>query len=305
MTRWIVMTVLLTAACSNDGDDSEAAADALFDGMKRGDYASADDIIAGLDEAHAQNPDDAHMTFLLGAAHLWRVAEGARDPEHDVEITQTHAPLVGQLFGEALQRDPANAVPAGFFGLFLFDSGLAFGDPAMQGQGEALLGQAAAAHPEFGLFSQALALRNVPVDDPRLQKAVDAFWQWLDVCMGAPVDRADPDLSAFLTPDMIASFTGPRAFCWETSKVPNAAKGTLLIGADLLVKAGAVDAARVMYQNATRVPNYASWPHRDTVDARLTEDLTARAALYRDADPTNDPVQGVPPFTCTVCHEAR
>ena len=87
--------------------------------------------------------------------------------------------------------------------------------------------------------------------------------------------------------------------------MPNAAKGAYLVAGDVLIKQGEVAAGRVMYENATQVPGYDSWPHRDAIESRLAEDLEARAALYAGADPATWPAHGKPPLSCTLCHQTR
>lgn len=287
-----------------DGGEIGAAETALFAAMNEADYDTLDEVIAKLDAAHAGAPGDNRTTFLLGIAHLWKVAEAARYPETAATVSAMHGPLVGRYLGQAHGRDPQNAVHAGFFGVFQWDFGRILGNDEMAAQGQALIDQAAATFPEFGLFLQVLAYRQLPVTDPNFQAGVDALWQWMDVCMQATIDRENPDIEPYLTEELIDGFTGERVFCWESERVPNAVKGAYLYGGDLLVKNGNVTAARVMYENAKLIPGYDSWPHRDAIEARLVDDLNARAALYQDSDPTNDPPQGKQPYSCTVCHQS-
>ena len=69
-----------------------------------------------------------------------------------------------------------------------------------------------------------------------------------------------------------------------------------------LVKAGQVEAAKVIYADAQYADNYATWPYRDVLEAIAASDLDARAALYADADPSNDPPLSVPNRSCVYCH---
>ena len=69
-----------------------------------------------------------------------------------------------------------------------------------------------------------------------------------------------------------------------------------------LVKAGEVEIARIVYANAKYAKNYAAWPYRQVLETTAASDLNARAALYADADPANDPPLGVPNRSCAYCH---
>ena len=53
-------------------------------------------------------------------------------------------------------------------------------------------------------------------------------------------------------------------------------------------KAGQTSLARIAYTNATLLPTYSAWPYRPMLVDRLAT-LDARAALYADHDPNNDP----------------
>ena len=71
-----------------------------------------------------------------------------------------------------------------------------------------------------------------------------------------------------------------------------------------LLKAGQVDAARVMYANARYAANYETWPYRDVLVTIASSDHNSRAAQYADADDKNDPPLHVPDRSCVYCHAA-
>jgi len=68
------------------------------------------------------------------------------------------------------------------------------------------------------------------------------------------------------------------------------------------VKAGQVNVARIVYQNAKYASNYATWPYRQVLESIEASDLNARAALYADSNRLNDPPLGVPNRGCVYCH---
>jgi len=70
-----------------------------------------------------------------------------------------------------------------------------------------------------------------------------------------------------------------------------------------LVKAGQVDAARVMYANARYASNYDSWPYREVLETIAASDLNSRAALYAPgANSKNAPPLNVPNRSGVYCH---
>jgi hypothetical protein len=92
--------------------------------------------------------------------------------------------------------------------------------------------------------------------------------------------------------------------------------GFLLGYTDFLIKAGELDAARQMLmfnQMPAQAENWAAWDlGRDAWDHRV-DNLDAIAALYRDADPGNDPLNflmksrkwGEDTTTCQECHQMQ
>ena len=82
---------------------------------------------------------------------------------------------------------------------------------------------------------------------------------------------------------------------------PYGFEGLILNLGNGLVKAGQVDAARVMYANARYAANYETWPYRDVLETIAASDLNARAALDAPgADPKNAPP--LPNRSCAYCH---
>jgi hypothetical protein len=69
-----------------------------------------------------------------------------------------------------------------------------------------------------------------------------------------------------------------------------------------LVKAGQIDAAKIVFANARYASNYANWPYRQQFEAIAGSDLYARAALYADSNPSNDPPLAIPNRSCSYCH---
>jgi hypothetical protein len=96
---------------------------------------------------------------------------------------------------------------------------------------------------------------------------------------------------------------GRKKACWsEGDLAPHSFEGFMLNLGSGLVKAGQVEAAKVMLANARYADNYASWPYRDYLEQLASSDLYARAALYADNNSAKDPPLGVPNRGCSYCH---
>src|SRR5262249_31850567 len=148
---------------------------------------------------------------------------------------------------------------------------------------------------------RALAYASLPASDPDYAKAVDALFDTLDVCFETKVDRTNPDITPYLG---LATGQGAKRVCWNDATAPHAAEGFYLYFGDLLVKQGPPDVAKVLYADVKLVKEYPSWPYKSLLEERLSADLSAKAALYADADASNDPPLAGDETNhgCTYCH---
>jgi hypothetical protein len=101
---------------------------------------------------------------------------------------------------------------------------------------------------------------------------------------------------------LVTSVGRKKACWWEGDIAPYGFEGLVLNLGNGLVKAGQVDAARVMYANARYASNYDTWPYRDVLETIAASDLNARAALYAPGANKNAPPLNVPNRSCVYCH---
>ena len=118
--------------------------------------------------------------------------------------------------------------------------------------------------------------------------------------MGGSIDRTNPDVGPYLN---LQTSVGRKKACWSAGDLaPHSFEGYMLNLGNGLVKAGQIEIARIVYANAQYARNYPDWPYRQVLETIMASDLNARAALYADADPSNDPPLGVPNRGCVYCH---
>jgi hypothetical protein len=84
----------------------------------------------------------------------------------------------------------------------------------------------------------------------------------------------------------LVTAVGRKKVCWWGGDIAvYGFEGLVLNLANGLVKAGQVEAARVMYANASYAENYETWPCREVLEAIAGSDLDARAAMYAPGRP--------------------
>ncbi|HEX7159109.1 MAG TPA: hypothetical protein VF214_08855 [Edaphobacter sp.] len=290
-------------------DRSRAAIERFWTVYHGNDYGAIPQVQAQLQDAIGHDPENPMLFALLGATHFWHIGEYKRDPNPDLKVLQQDMPTAVSLFGQALELDyygkhvtgyvNDDHLP-GYLGITTVHAGQQSGDPDLIAKGDQMLDFAAYQFPEFNNFNRWAAHNTDPKDSASYKKALDSLWQALDTCAGATVDRTNPDLKQYL---YLQTPVGRKKACWSEGTIaPHSFEGFMFNLANGLVKAGQIEAARVMYANARYADNYSTWPYRKYLEEVASSDLRARAALYADNDPSNDPPLGVPDRGCSYCH---
>jgi hypothetical protein len=290
-------------------EDSQGAIRRFWAVYHGNDYNAIPQAQAELQRAIRNDPNNPTLYALLGATHFWHIGEAARDPnQRDPALAQDMRAAAG-FFGKALNLDYYGKHPIGYInddhlpgylGITTVHLGQMTNDPELSAKGDQTLDFAAYEFPEFNNFNRWAAHNTDSKDSPTYEKALDALWEGIDSCSGTTVDRTNPDLKPYL--GLLTSVGRKKACWWESEIAPYSYEGYMLNLGNGLVKAGQVNAARVIYNNARYATNYSTWPYRYVLEAIASSDLEARATLYADDDPKNDPPLGVPNRGCSYCH---
>lgn len=288
---------------------SDAAIDHFWAIFHGNDYGAIPKVQDELTAALAVDQNDPTLYALLAATHFWHVGEYTRDPKPNPAVLQGDMPAAVQLFTNALNLDYYSPHPLGFInddhlpgfvGVTTVHAGQMTNNPQLLAQGDEMLNFSVYQFPEFNNFNRWAAHDSDPKDSASYKLALDSLWQALDACVGAQVDRTDPDLGQHL---YLQTAVGRKRACWSESQIaPHSFEGFMLNLANGLVKADQVDAAKVMYANARYASNYANWPYRQVLESIETSDLNARAALYANGNPATQPSLAVPNRSCVYCH---
>ena len=293
-----------SGASSGTGGSSPDAVTAFYDDFHASRFSMAKTDAKGLDDAMKADPEAGDLSIVHGLSHLWHLAEIGRSATMpDASELQAEGAGLLAAFTAAKQNNPDDGRVDCWLGLSQLGAGTATGNDSLVQQGYATIEEGVAKYPEFNLFCRALAYAALPATDPDYSKAVDALFDTLDVCFDTKVDRANPDITSYLG---LATDQGPKRVCWNDAVAPHGAEGFYLYFGDLLVKQGNVDVAKIVFANVKLIKEYDAWPYKSLLEARLGSDLTAKAALYQDADPTNDPPLAGDETNhgCTYCHAA-
>jgi len=250
--------------------------------------------LASLARAAKRDRQDGRSRFLMGMMHLYRFGQGVTS--YDDATAEDEQELVAALaaFDDAvpLLWDPVTQVgdsrAPGFVGAARWGLGRVRNDPVLQAQGLAELETAVDVNPFFNIFDLIPVAQATAFDDPQFATVMA---------------RVTPYI---LDPATISCVTTQPEICALIGMAPHNIAGSLMLFGDLFAKNGDPTQAAFFYTLASTNggPGYR---FDDAVQARMlptpADAAAARAALWRDGDPTNDPfVIGAGDEACSACH---
>ncbi len=291
----LVATALLVSAGfawrpdPGDSPATQAAIDRFWQVYHGNDYNGIPQVEAQLEQALAQDPNNATLHALLGASHFWHIGEArtlvpqSAGPGARAGCAQRGDQFRPGAYAQLLHaprprfHQPGDHLP-GYLGITTVHLGQMSDDAALIARGDQLLDFAAYQFPEFNNFNRWAAHNTESKDSASYQKALDSLWQGLDACAGAKVDRDNPDLKPYL--NLLTSVGRKKACWWQGDLAPYSFEGYMLNLGNGLVKAGQVEAAKVIFHNAHYAANYDLAILYGVLEAIENSDLKARAALF-------------------------
>jgi hypothetical protein len=253
--------------------------------------------IQALDGLLAREPDNGRAALYSGAMRLWVLAE-QRASLDTAQALETSTTAVTR-FQSARALLPDDDRAPGFLGLTRVDLGHALGDAAMVAQGMSDLADGIARFPAYTHFLRALVNDSAGPGSPDLASAVADALAVMDSC------QAVPDASGQY-PYPQGPLDSVRRVCNDQGIVPHVWEGFFIAIGDIVLKAGwPADKARAIYRSAQNSPTFDRWPFAADLQQRIA-DADARAVLYADGDPTNDPpLWSTEGHLCVGCHQAQ
>jgi hypothetical protein len=263
-----------------------AAGEAAFWDTLWADRRRSDEALRLLRHAVRQDPADGRSQFLLGMLHLYRSGEAC--PTFDLtslcaagrdEGLAAVAPL-----DRAVDLLPEDTRIAGFRAAATYAAGFVTGDAARVDLGLRLIDAAVATNALFNSFDLFAVVAPVTPGG-------SAYYQ----------DRVLPLVDAIFRDNVTCPTTIPE-ICGDAGMAPHNFEGTLLLLGDIYAKGGRLASAATWYAIGQGVGSGNGYRYESVLDERVAN-VEARVALYRDADPANDPaLVGGGGASCVYCH---
>lgn len=257
-------------------------------------------------------PDAPIARARMGYLAIWAFAERYRLSSVPSNLFDL-AGACYQHFSEAGKLAPQNMLFKGFdadctslLAAVLPDT-QAEQKQSLQSLGMFKSGAAVQGLPEFNLFTIAYPMLMLPANSAQFQQGLEMLFQNLEVCSNGPIDRNNPDYTAYMNSNPV--FTGTKRYCGNTERAPHNYEGFFLTMGDALVKAGKVQAAIVAYKNAKLIPaSYASWPYKAILERNLANAQAFVEPFQAPVDPFVKPAYPTIMFnteySCMGCHQA-
>jgi hypothetical protein len=246
--------------------------------------------LASLMRATKRDRRDGWSRFLLAMMHLYRFAQATERFDQVSDFARGEIEAAHATFQTALplvwNGTAGDTRVPGFAAASTFVVGVVQGDAAFQAQGLEELDAAFRLNPFFNVFDYIPVAQALPSFDPRFQGIFDKVTGYL----------ADPDtLQCVVTQPEI---------CNDMGYAPRNTAGSLALFGDVEAKGGDADAAAMWYGLALAFSGGGTGPYPFLSALELRASTVAeRVALFRDADPANDPtVIGVGSEACAACH---
>lgn len=248
---------------------------AFFDALNR-DASRRSEALASLRTRVEAAPDDARAALLLGVAHLWVAAENPPD----AAVALEHLILARHYLARAIVLNPVDdRIPTW---LHSAEISIAQAEGREADAADALAKLRAHAQRDPCFHSVAFAISVW--DGPRESNALAEAQRFLEQAAACNAD--DPSVR-------------------NMERWPYNVQGFLVGMSDVALKRGDRSRALGSLIAAESWPGTESWPHRGEVEIRR-RDFDARAELFADEDPANDPAfifERGGPVSCISCHQ--
>jgi hypothetical protein len=265
------------ASSSRSEENSTAVHEAAFFEALNQHPQQRESALALLRAHVSQLPGDARATLLLGVGHLWVAAENPPDRATVFE----HLVLARHFLQRAARLNPADdRIPTWLLSV------------------EISLAQAEGRTED--IVAAIAQLRTQAERDPCFHSVAFAINVWEQPRDADELAQAQRSLEA------AAACTTDDSSVRNMERWPHNVEGFLVGLSDVALKRGDRNRALAALVTVEAWPGAESWPHRREADQRRL-DFDARAALFADDDPSNDPsfiFERGGPLSCVSCHQA-
>jgi hypothetical protein len=276
-----------------------------------GNYDSIPEILEKLNNAYKHDPNDATVTAHLGFIYLWAFSERIRKGPQERILENIF--LSNRFFKEAIILNPNDARLYGFQSAVQMCEGALTNNLEILAQSYFASLKAIRKWSQFNKFALAYVESQLDTGSRIYKQGLKYQWEIIDECSKEKLTEEkimnDPENILSALYEEINNSDDPKIkrACGNSWIAPHNWEGFFLNFGDMLVKAGKLEEAKVIYSAAKISPAYLAWIYKDVLENRLAEmDMNVRA-FNRKQNLTeldgNRQMMINSEFSCTGCHQ--
>ncbi|MCB0640161.1 MAG: hypothetical protein KDC44_00915, partial [Phaeodactylibacter sp.] len=259
---------------------SENANTYFWDHFHFGHYDSIPAILEGLTKAYLDNPNDFQTVLHLGFTHFWAIADRQQLEKIPASLID-HAVLAQKYLGEAYRMNPEDTRILSFLSAAKIIVGDLSEDDKLVTEGYFNGLKSIRDWKDFGEFSLAYTLSQVPHTDPNFKKALQWMRNTTERCYCSELDPPSEACKKAIARKVDnPKGLGRNRIVPNSWVAPHNIEGYFMSYGDLLVKSGNWEQAIRIYELAKYAPDYENWPYRDVLERRI-RDAQLNVGLFR------------------------
>ena len=290
--------------------EAKAANEYMWDQFHLGNYDSIPSILAKLNKAYKDDPNDPNVTAHLGFVYLWSFSERIRKVPQERILENIF--LSNRFFKEAIILNPKDDRLYGFQSAVQMCEGALTGNLEMLAQSYFGSLKAIKKWPQFNKFALGYVESQLDTGSRMYKQGLKYQWDIIDACSEAKLSeekimRNPEELLTGLYQEINNSKDPQiKRACGNSWIAPHNWEGFFLNFGDMLVKAGKLKQAKVMYSAARISPTYSDWVYQEVIDNRIDDMELNVEAFNRKQNLTeltdNRQMMINSEISCTGCH---
>jgi len=259
----------------NETTEASHANEFMWEQFHLGNYDSLPSILDKLNSSYQLDPNNADVTAHLGYMYLWAFAERIRNKPQERILENVF--LSNRFFKEAIVLNPDDPRTYGFQSAVQMCEGAFTNNLEMLAQAYFGSLKAIRKWPQFNKFALGYIEGQLDTGTRMYKQGLKFQWEILDECAEAKLSEEkimkDPITILTALYDEINNSNDPeiKRACGNSWIAPHNWEGFFLNFGDILVKAGRIDQAKIMYSAVKIAPSYVDWIYKDVINLRIEE----------------------------------
>jgi hypothetical protein len=294
-----------------ESDAARIANEYMWEQFHLGNYDSIPLILAKLNRAYQLDPNDARVAGHLGFMYLWNFSERIRHQAQDRILENIF--LSNRFFKEAITLNPRDPRIYGFQSAVQMCEGALTNNLEILAESYFTSLKAIRRWSQFNKFALGYVESQLDPASRMYKQGLKYQWEILDECSEKKLSKKNileaPGNELSVLYNEIKNSDNPEITraCGNSWIAPHNWEGFFLNFGDMLVKAGELEEAKVIYQAARIAPSFDDWPYKNVIEIRIKNADSNQSSFNLSQDLiqlTNRSQMMInSEFSCAGCHQ--